>query len=167
MLNGMLNSSETWRKYFVSKFGERAALSLTNDITSRVSYLKLGMLNLSSALLNLSQLVNAAGYLGGWNRLLKHFGSVAKRRGKLTFKELRILTESGVLNDIGLDTASAPLFVCQTKSPYSHQAKVCYETLCPLSIKFCNPQVKDFENSVIVGKSTSFCNFAKNVQIQF
>lgn len=64
------------------------------------------MLNLSSALLNLTQFINAAGYLGGWNRLSRHVAKVVNGRGKFNYKDLRVLQETGVLNDIGLDTAT-------------------------------------------------------------
>lgn len=68
--------------------------------------MKLGFFNLSSAMLNLTQLINAGGYLGGYKRLGKHLGKIFAQRGNLTQRQLRILTESGVINDLGLETTS-------------------------------------------------------------
>ena len=62
--------------------------------------------NISSALLNLTQLINAGGYLGGYGRLLKQINNLFKKRGKLSRGELKILMQTGVLSDIGLDTAT-------------------------------------------------------------
>ena len=106
ILNRMLNKWQPYRAIIASKYGERGALTIANGITRATAYLKLGFLNVSSATLNLTQLINAAGYLGGWKDLSKHVASLAARRGKLTPSELRILSESGVLNDIGLDTST-------------------------------------------------------------
>ncbi|MBQ7630637.1 MAG: hypothetical protein IJS81_10570, partial [Selenomonadaceae bacterium] len=176
MLNKVLNKSTLYKNFIVPSFGERAALTLTNDITRRVGYLKLGMLNLSSALLNLSQLINAAGYLGGGGRLMKHLGSVLSRKGKLTLKELRILSESGVLSDIGIDTSSGydrnrnysgssiPIIgkaltlidVAGNKSMYIFQTM---DTLCRIS-----STLAAYEQAIEQGKSRSEAlEFAKEV----
>ena len=104
MLNALLNRSKIWRTFFVAHYGDRAAISLVNDITSKVSYLTLGMLNVSSAVLNLTQLINTGGYLGGYGRIGKTIGRLAKNG--LTYKDIRILEETGVFNEIGLDTAT-------------------------------------------------------------
>ena len=80
VINQALNKSSLFRKFFVPTFGERAALTISNGITARVSYLYLGVGNVSSALLNLTQLINSGGYLGGYKRL----GSKLKTDKKLT-----------------------------------------------------------------------------------
>lgn len=104
-INKTLNQNSVWRKYFMPNIGERGGQRIANSISARISYLKLGMLNLSSAVINFTQLINAAGYVG-WQSLMKHFGQVVSRKGKLTLGEMRILNGSGVLQDLGLDTAS-------------------------------------------------------------
>ena len=81
-------------------------MTVTSKIVDTTSKLTLGFWNMSSALLNLTQLINAGAYLGGYKNLSKKFSELIKRRGKLTAEELRILTETGVLSDIGLDTAT-------------------------------------------------------------
>ena len=106
VVNQTLNQNGVWRKYFLPNLGEQALQNLSSSITGRVSYLTLGMCNISSALLNYTQLVNASGYVG-WAPVLKHFGEILSRGGKLNQSELRILSGSGVLSDIGLDTASS------------------------------------------------------------
>ena len=103
ILNKALQSTALFRKVITPVFGERAALTMGNGIANKISYLTLG-LNMSSALLNFTQLMNSAAYLGD-PRLLATM--VAKgRHHKYTRRELRILAETGVLNDIGLDSGS-------------------------------------------------------------
>lgn len=105
VVNQTLKQSNFWRKYFLPNIGEQGFQRIGNNIAGRIAYLKLGMGNISSALLNFTQLTNAAGYVG-WQPLMKHFGKVLKQGGKLTQDELRIISGSGVISDIGLDTAS-------------------------------------------------------------
>ena len=109
-INNALNKSELWKKYFIPHYGDRAALSLTNSITSRLGYLTLGFFNVSSALLNFSQLINAAGYLGEAGNLGKYFAKYMKGLksgdGTLSMRDLSILTKVGTLNEIGLDSSS-------------------------------------------------------------
>ncbi len=95
-----------YRNWLVPAFGERAALTLATRTVDLTSKLTLGMGNISSALLNLTQLINAGGYLGGYRGLGKKFNQLFQNRGKLSRKELKILSESGVLSDFGLDTAT-------------------------------------------------------------
>ena len=105
VVNKTLNQNSVWRKWFLPILGEQGIQNLSSSIAGRTAYLTLGMGNISSALLNFTQLVNASGYVG-WAPVMKHFGSILSRGGKLTQGELRILHESGVLSDIGIDTAS-------------------------------------------------------------
>lgn len=95
---------KAWQKYVVPKFGDRAALTLASNLTGRVSYLTLGMLNASSALINLTQLMNAAAYTGDVPHLMKRFAQAS--HGKLGFNDMKVLVQSGVLHDIGIDTGS-------------------------------------------------------------
>ena len=102
-LNKVLNKISLFRNVIVPTYGERAALTFGNGVARKVSYLTLG-LNMSSAGLNLSQLMNAAAYLGEVGSLVR---MVAKgRHHKYSLADLRILREAGVLADIGIDSGS-------------------------------------------------------------
>ena len=105
VVNQTLNQNGIWRKYFAPNLGEQGFQRIGNSVAGRIAYLKLGMGNISSALLNFTQLTNAAGYVG-WQPLMKHFGKILSRGGKFDQSKLRILKGSGVLSDIGLETAS-------------------------------------------------------------
>ncbi|MEE1362852.1 MAG: glucosaminidase domain-containing protein [Selenomonadaceae bacterium] len=103
-LNENILKCGPWRKWIASNFGERAALQLGNSIANTVSMMTLGVWNVSSALLNFSQLMNAATYIGDMSAVGKILKAGAKR--KYGYKDMRILVETGVLNDIGLDSGS-------------------------------------------------------------
>ena len=98
-----LNSTWLFKKVVIPTFGDRAALTLGNGIANKISYMTLG-LNMSSALLNFSQLMNSAAYIGD----VRSLGQMMRKgmhRG-YSLHELRILKETGVLNDIGIDSGS-------------------------------------------------------------
>ena len=101
-----LNSSTAFQRFIGSNFGDRAALSAVNALTHRIGYLTLGMGNVSSALLNLSQLINAYGYLGEGTNLIKYVAKYSKPNSKFDSHDLRILTRCGTLEDMGLDANS-------------------------------------------------------------
>lgn len=90
-------------RYMSSKFGERFALDFASTITGKITIAKLGFFNVSSALINLTQLLNSAAYLGHikYASQMLHVGS----KHKYTYSENKVLEESGVLNDIGIDSA--------------------------------------------------------------
>ncbi|MCI6283595.1 glucosaminidase domain-containing protein [Selenomonas sp.] len=98
-----LNSTYLFKKVIIPTFGDRAALTLGNGIATKVSYLTLG-LNMSSALLNFTQLANAAAYIGDVSSLVTMVNR--GRHHKYSRRDLRILHETGVFNDIGLDSGS-------------------------------------------------------------
>ena len=102
-LNKALNSTWLFKKVIIPTFGDRAALTLGNGIANKVSYLTLG-LNMSSALLNFTQLTNAAAYIGDVSSLVTMVNR--GRHHKYSRRDLRILHETGVFNDIGLDSGS-------------------------------------------------------------
>lgn len=102
MVNNFLNQSGWYRKYVASNFGDRAALQLANSITGKISILKLGFLNVSSALLNLSQLINTIGLVGEFSPV----GIGMKRAVNPTISDMKIFKETGILNDISMDTTS-------------------------------------------------------------
>jgi len=103
-VNDLLNNWKWWRNHVVSNFGDRAALQGANILTNTVSVMKLGCFNISSAMINLSQLVNSAALIGDVNVLWKALEKGAHK--KYSISDLKILTESGVLNDIGLDSGA-------------------------------------------------------------
>lgn len=103
-LNENILKCGPWRKWIASNFGERAALQLGNSIANTVSMMTLGVWNVSSALLNFSQIMNATAYLGDISAVGKILKAGAKR--KYDYKDMRVLVETGVLNDIGLDSGS-------------------------------------------------------------
>jgi hypothetical protein len=103
-LNDLLNNSKFWRNHVVANFGDRAALQLVTPLTNTISIMKLGCFNISSAMINLSQLVNSAALIGDVNVLWKALARGAHK--KYSIHDLKILTESGVLNDIGLDSGA-------------------------------------------------------------
>ena len=91
-----------------SAFGERYALHVAGQITSWTSILKLGVLNISSALINLSQLANASVLISD-NPAVAAL-SLAKAMKRLTtglsLTDKKVLVKTGVLEDIGLDSGS-------------------------------------------------------------
>ena len=104
-ISNTLNNWSWWRNHVVSNFGERAALQLAGNVSGAVSIAKLGMLNVSSAMINLTQLANAAAYIGDWNVLWNGLRRGAKGiYGKYSDKDQRVLDETGVAYDIGLDS---------------------------------------------------------------
>ena len=119
-LNETLNNWGFWRKRFVSKYGERAALSVTANLTNKITILKLGVWNVSSALLNLTQLLNTTALLtdknpvkaaGELSKAIKDVaalteGQTEKRIAKLKPDERKAMEDTGVLYELGLDSGA-------------------------------------------------------------
>ena len=103
-VNKHLLNSKFWRYFVVSHFGERAALQAANSITSATTYMCLGYFNVSSALLSLTQIMNSAAYIGDVSALGKCLSKGMHR--KYSLHDLKVLKETNVLNDIGLDSGS-------------------------------------------------------------
>lgn len=99
-----LMKSKLFRQFVVPRFGDRAALTLGSKLSNAVSYMCLGYFNTSSALLNLTQVMNSAAYIGDVSALAKCIAKGAHR--KYSMHDLKILMETNVLNDIGLDSGS-------------------------------------------------------------
>lgn len=68
-LNDLLNAIPAIGKWVNAHVGDRAAVSLANSITNKISIAKLGFLNVSSAMLNILQIANAAAYTGNISTL--------------------------------------------------------------------------------------------------
>ena len=103
-INDFLNSNSWWRKHVSSNFGDRIALQVANRITGAVSILKLGCFNVSSALLNVAQLMNTVGLTGDFAAVAGGMKNAIKI--KHTYKENRIFHETGIMNDMTLDATS-------------------------------------------------------------
>lgn len=103
-VNDALMRSKVYRDFVVSHYGERAVLQLSSNITSATTYMCLGYGNISSALLNLTQVMNAAAYIGEVKALGKCISKGMHR--KYSLHDLKVLKETNVLNDIGLDSGS-------------------------------------------------------------
>lgn len=103
-LNDLLNAIPAIGKWVNAHVGDRAAVSLANSITNKISIAKLGFLNVSSAMLNTLQIANAAAYTGNISTLWKALLKGAHR--KYSLHDLKILRETNVLNDIGLDSGA-------------------------------------------------------------
>lgn len=103
-INEALMKSKLFRQFVVPRFGDRAALTLASKLSNAISYMCLGYFNTSSALLNLTQVMNSAAYIGDVSALAKCIAKGAHR--KYSMHDLKILMETNVLNDIGLDSGS-------------------------------------------------------------
>ena len=103
-VNDALMRSKVYRDFVVSHYGERAVLQLSSNIAGATTYMCLGYFNVSSALLNLTQVMNSAAYIGDVSALGKCLSKVMHR--KYSLHDLKVLKETNVLNDIGLDSGS-------------------------------------------------------------
>lgn len=103
-VNDALMRSKVYRDFVVSHYGERAVLQLSSNIASATTYMCLGYFNVSSALLNLTQVMNSAAYIGDVSALGKCLSKGMHR--KYSLHDLKVLKETNVLNDIGLDSGS-------------------------------------------------------------
>lgn len=115
-----LNNRRLWRYLFTSRYGERAALSVAANITNKISILKLGVWNVSSAMLNLMQLLNTTALLTDKNpvkaasevsKAMKDVfalteGQTEKRIAKLKPDEIKAMEDTGVLYELGLDSGA-------------------------------------------------------------
>lgn len=103
-VNDALMRSKVYRDFVVSHYGERAVLQLSSNIAGATTYMCLGYFNVSSALLNLTQVMNSAAYIGDVSALGKCLSKGMHR--KYSLHDLKVLKETNVLNNIGLDSGS-------------------------------------------------------------
>lgn len=99
-LNEWLNSMPWWRDNLQATYGDRAALALTNKINSQVSKAKLGFLNVSSAIVNMSQLMNTIGLIG-----YEATGKGIAAMQRMNTLDKRVIIETGVRDNIGMDSS--------------------------------------------------------------
>ena len=91
-------------KWINVHYGDRPAVHLGNYGTNKMSIAKLGFFNVSSAMLNILQLANTAAYTGNVSALWKALWKGA--HFKYSMKDLKVLRDTNVLNDIGLDSGA-------------------------------------------------------------
>lgn len=115
-----LNNRRLFRYMFTSRYGERAALSVAAGITNKMSIAKLGVWNVSSALLNLTQLLNTTALLtrknpvkAAWEiaRACKDVAALTEKQSirrveNLKPDERKALEDSGVFDELGLDSGA-------------------------------------------------------------
>ena len=99
-LNEWLNGMPWWRDNLQATYGDRAALALTNKINSQVSKAKLGFLNVSSAIVNMSQLMNTIGLIG-----YEATGKGIAAMQRMNTLDKRVIIETGVRDNIGMDSS--------------------------------------------------------------
>lgn len=103
-LNELITALPFFGKWVNVHYGDRPTVQMANFITNKMSIAKLGFFNVSSAMLNIFQLANTAAYTGNVSALWKALGKGA--HSKYSMKDLRVLHDTNVLNDIGLDSGA-------------------------------------------------------------
>jgi hypothetical protein len=98
-------------KCFTTYLDGRPSLSLAGNITNIISIAKLGMLNLSSAMLQLSQFINVAGVLDSYEYAMK--GLQLSLKPKL--EQRLILKRAGVDTNLSLESGAGYSKASQTK----------------------------------------------------
>lgn len=103
-LNELITALPFFGKWVNVRYGDRPAVQMANFVTNKMSIAKLGFFNVSSAMLNILQLANTAAYTGNVSTLWKALGKGA--HSKYSMEDLRVLRDTNVLNDIGLDSGA-------------------------------------------------------------
>lgn len=103
-LNELITALPFFGKWVNVRYGDRPAVQMANFVTNKMSIAKLGFFNVSSAMLNIFQLANTAAYTGNVSTLWKALGKGA--HFKYSMKDLKVLRDTNVLNDIGLDSGA-------------------------------------------------------------
>lgn len=103
-LNELITALPFFGKWVNVRYGDRPAVQMANFVTNKMSIAKLGFFNVSSAMLNIFQLANTVAYTGNVSTLWKALGKGA--HFKYSMKDLKVLRDTNVLNDIGLDSGA-------------------------------------------------------------
>ena len=103
-INETLDRCPLYRKFFVARYGERAALAVAGKLSGTIASLCLGFGNVSTALLNFTQAINGTAYIGEAKAYWQIFHEGARRR--FTAEEQRVLNETNVENDVGMDSGA-------------------------------------------------------------
>lgn len=100
VINTTLAKNDWIVKHINAEYGDRLGVALASRINGFLSKNLLGCLNISSALVGVTQLVNTYGLIGSYTGT----GMQAAKRMNMT--DRKILAEAGVPYNIGLDTPS-------------------------------------------------------------
>lgn len=101
MINSMIAKNDWLLKNLNANYGDRLGVALAGNINGFLSKSLLGFLNVSSALVNMTQLVNTVALIGAGHTA--HGMSALKN---MSLSDRKILAEVGVPYNIGLDTPS-------------------------------------------------------------
>ena len=101
MINSMIAKNDWLLKNLNANYGDRLGVALAGNINGFLSKSLLGFLNVSSALVNMTQLVNTVALIGAGHTA--HGMSALKN---MSLSDKKILAEVGVPYNIGLDTPS-------------------------------------------------------------
>ena len=101
MLTTQLSKFDWWNKHVSANYGDRLLVSLAGTVNGVLSTSLLGCLNISSAVVGLTQLMNTFALIGH-----KYTSRGMAAAHKMSLKDKRILAEAGIPYNIGLDTPS-------------------------------------------------------------
>ena len=100
-INNSLNGNKYFNKFLGTFFGERPALQLATNITNAVAVLKLGMLNVSSGMLQLTQFINVASAMDSYEHAWQGLAASIKP----SLADSRVLAAAGVDANLSMETA--------------------------------------------------------------
>lgn len=101
MINSMIAKNDWLLKNLNANYGDRLGVALAGNINGFLSKNLLGFLNVSSALVNMTQLVNTVALIG-----VGHTAHGMSALKNMSLSDKKILAEVGVPYNIGLDTPS-------------------------------------------------------------
>lgn len=101
MINSMIAKNDWLLKNLNANYGDRLGVALAGNINGFLSKNLLGFLNVSSALVNMTQLVNTMALIG-----VGHTAHGMSALKNMSLSDKKILAEVGVPYNIGLDTPS-------------------------------------------------------------
>ena len=100
VINTTLAKNDWIVKHINAEYGDRLGVALASRINGFLSKNLLGCLNVSSALVGVTQLVNTYGLIGSYT------GTGMQAANRMNMTDRKILAEAGVPYNIGLDTPS-------------------------------------------------------------
>lgn len=101
MINSMIAKNDWLLKNLNANYGDRLGVALAGNINGFLSKSLLGFLNVSSALVNMTQLVNTVALIG-----VGHTAHGMSALKNMSLSDKKVLAEVGVPYNIGLDTPS-------------------------------------------------------------
>jgi hypothetical protein len=101
MINSMIAKNDWLLKNLNANYGDRLGVALAGNINGFLSKSLLGFLNVSSALVNVTQLVNTVALIG-----VGHTAHGMSALKNMSLSDKKVLAEVGVPYNIGLDTPS-------------------------------------------------------------